>query len=139
MPKLRATVTYKTELDTDPDLSWLGTWSNTPESEASIEHEPGNSRTYNWFNPQPGLEEYAARDYERMLAYNRGHWWMEGHIVRVECGGVVAEASVWGVESDATDSDREEIRRSLRSEAFHEWREKVARLRETWCREGVAA
>ena len=73
-------VTIVHVMDNDPDLSWLGTFSQKPE-DGAIDHEPGNNRTFIYFSPgngDPEHPEYAQQDYETMLAYERQNWWMVG-------------------------------------------------------------
>ncbi|WP_322730352.1 hypothetical protein [Nostoc sp. ChiQUE01b] len=76
--------------DEDADYSWLGQFSDTPKEDA-IPHEPGNHRTYNYFNRACTITEYqeeysrlgyaqheswllakkaVQEDYKRMLHYN---------------------------------------------------------------------
>ena len=132
---MRATVTTKWEPDCDPDLSWIGEYSNTLEKGGIDREERGDMgrHEYRFFNPQPGLEEYVEQEYERMQAYNRGEWWMEGCVVTVSCGGVTASDSLWGIESDREENDTRTFERDIRREAFHHWREQVAELKQTWC------
>jgi hypothetical protein len=108
--------------DYDADLDWIGTFDREPQSEFAIEHEPDNNRTYNWFNPQKGAVEnkkQAKRDYERLLAYDRGDWGMigikaEAHIACSLDGktwklDTITSGGLWGIETDADEKYHNEI------------------------------
>jgi hypothetical protein len=116
------------EVDENPDLSWIGTYSDKPESDLAIETN-GGPRAFAWFNPQPGAcetKERAQADYKRMCAYNDGHWHMQG----IKCVAVVATSEdgrtwlmnelssggLYGIESDCSDADLGEILAEQRDE-----------------------
>jgi hypothetical protein len=122
MNKKITKITLKRELDTDPDLSWIGTFDNEAKSEFAIEHEPDNHRTFNWFNPQEGAVEnkkQAKRDYDRMMAYENGHWNMIGikavaEVQTSENGrewliNHISSGGLWGIESDSDEEYKKEI------------------------------
>lgn len=106
--------------DYDPDLSYLGTWSDTPK-EGAIDHKArtGDRNAYRYFNPEN--PEYAEQEYKRAMDFENG-WLM--------CYGVKAEIilnipapygenhwiiqainspGLWGIESDSDDSYFEEV------------------------------
>lgn len=113
-------ITIKQVPDYDADLSWIGTFSDTAESEFAIEHTEGERNSYKYFNPQKGAcenKKQARRDYDRMIAYDRGHWGMIGITAEAETmidigGGSwkvdkITSGGLWGIESD---SDKEHIK-----------------------------
>jgi len=68
-------------LDDCPDLSWLGTFGTKPETDQAIKHNGGRN-TLPWFNPGNAGEdyedEYCQQDYERIMGYENGDWYMMG-------------------------------------------------------------
>lgn len=120
---------YK-KVDDNPDLSYLGKYSDKPEK-VHIDRlkqgklERSESR---YFNAGCGDPDYIKQDYRRMQAYNRGDW----HMVAVCCeisvktatnwavDAVVARSSVWGVESDSKASYFLELAEEQISEAEHD-------------------
>ncbi|KKN24723.1 hypothetical protein LCGC14_0892260, partial [marine sediment metagenome] len=122
-------------LDTDPDLSWIGDFGREAKSEFAIDHheaqgigEYAPKRTFQYFNPgsidkgnsAAENRKYAKQDYERMMAYERQGWCMVG--VRAEAQTMVSlngnnswkldkltSGGLWGVESDASPADFQEI------------------------------
>lgn len=102
-------ITIIHQVDTNPDLSWLGEYSNTPALHSIDRKERGDMgrNEFRYFNLGAGEAEYLEKDYERMEAYNQDGWHMIGVIavavVEPEIGDVeeVRSAGVWGVESDS--------------------------------------
>lgn len=104
------------EMDEYPDLSYLGEFSDTPEENA-IDHRArsGERNALRYFNP---ATEYGELDYERMMAYKMGHWYMV-HVaakvtVKIPFGDgyilhTVESPGLWGVESDSDDDYVHEI------------------------------
>ena len=106
-------VTIKHMPDENPDLSYLGEYSDKP-SEIHIDRQERGDMGRNemrYFNLGCGDADYIEQDYKRAEAYNRGDWL---------CIGIRAEAEVsydagngsrrlekftsgglWGVESDS--------------------------------------
>jgi len=111
------------EPDADPDMSYWGEFSNTPEAGALAHH--GGPGAYKWFNPNQDAHntpEYGREAYERMLAYERQEWCMVG--VRAEATLVIngtlqtiQTPGVWGVESD---SGHDYIEQEVGSEQYAE-------------------
>jgi hypothetical protein len=115
--------------DESPDFSFLGSYSNEPKNQFSIERENAGSREYKWFNPcdenYAGLDTatiktYCAQYYARMESYNRGEWQMIGVIAKAEirnpqtdCVQTIRSGGLWGVESDAGDYLKEIAREQL--------------------------
>lgn len=99
----------KTEIlpDDNPDLSWLGEFSNDPGPNAIDHHATGRwlSRSFQgprWFNPPN--DEYGQQDYERLRDYHIGYWSMVGVVVTASFEGIeLGSASLWGIESDSED------------------------------------
>ncbi len=107
--------------DDDPDLSYLGEYSETAGPNAIDRQERGDrSRgTYRYFNPamspkDTGNPDSVEQDYQRMESYNRGDWQAIGIRVTAEVviGGVlqtITSAGLRGVESDSSDKYLDEI------------------------------
>lgn len=139
----------KIELDTDPDLSWLGKYSDSPGVNA-IKRNPGILEVwdYEYFNPGNGdyglprgknggvnaeARKYAYQDYRRMERYNAGDWCMYGLVVTASRYGVeLGEASLWGVESDCQEHIAETFR-ELVHEAISAANDKIAEMKAGEC------
>ena len=89
----------------DPDLFYLGKYSNTPKEGAIEVNRKGY---YKYFNP--ACREYADLDYERMKGYNNGDWCMIGIIAEAEVSYKIGNYSrleffsssgIWDIESDS--------------------------------------
>lgn len=110
--------------DNDPDLSYIGEFSNTA-GEHAIEHSMtycniGN-REYRYFNPANAEhEKQAQEDYERMKAYGND-WHMIGIRAHAELNiphgsswiiQKISSPGLWGIESDVsyfTEVENEEL------------------------------
>ena len=116
------------ESDYHPDLDWIGTFSNEW-AEGCLEWN-GERHSYKYFHPQPGMEEYAEHDMQRMKAYNRGDWVMVGIVAKVYINGKELGCnSVWGIEWDYTTQDCHlKIMRDVAHCAIKEAREFVSSL-----------
>jgi len=108
--------------DNHPDLSYLGTFSNNY-SEGALEWNEG-SRSFKYFIPQPGMEDYAAQNMELMKAYNRGEWFMIGIVSKVYVNGKeLGIDSLWGIEySYSIDDYHREIARDCVHAALNDAR-----------------
>lgn len=121
-------VTIKRMADTDPDTSWLGEYSNNPESDYAIDrvgedgyHDPREFRYFNpnWQNyegePEADIRKFCQQDFERMEALNNGQWQFIGIRAEAEIqlsGDVVQTLSsggLWGIESDSDGAYLEDI------------------------------
>lgn len=104
--------------DEDPDLSWLGAYSDTPDPRFAIDRkERGDMQRneFRYFNPSrnydgegiDNLKKYTEQDYKRMELYNAGEWKMIGikAWASVQLGTFVVQKitsmGLWGIESDA--------------------------------------
>lgn len=129
MNKKITKITLKRELDIDADLSWIGTFDSEAKSEFTIEHNPDDNRTYNWFNPQDGAcenKKQAKRDYNRMMAYENGDWNMIGikavaEVQTSENGrewlvNRISSGGLWGIESDSDEEHKAEVEREQLAE-----------------------
>lgn len=119
-------ITIKYLPDYDADLSYLGTFDNEQKSEYAINHEPDNSRVFNWFNPQEttgdtprNLRKYAKQNYERIMQYERGNWSMYGikaeAKIATDAGyeswllNEITSGGLWGLESDMDDASFKQV------------------------------
>lgn len=122
-------------LDTDPDLSYIGQYTNDPgKHDGYIDRKTGTvyaygeivdnfgptwqRNEYRYFVPFAGGEdpdcpdwiEYANQDYDRYEGYNRSDWHMEGIVVTAQCtccnGFTGPSDSIWGVASDTPNTDK---------------------------------
>ena len=130
--------------DDNPDLSWLGYYTDNPKSDEMSKAIDRQARgdvgscEYRYFVPamagdETGNPESPEQDYRRCEDYNRGDWYMLGVIAKAEIlspGGViqtVRSGGLWGIESDAGDYFDEveaeqlaELRTELESLGFGE-------------------
>lgn len=101
------------EIDSDPDLSYLGEYSNH-ESANSIDREARGDcgrHEYRYFTPamtgeETGNPDSPEQDYERAESYNRGGWCMVGvyAVAEVIVNGTVQRirsGGLYGIESDS--------------------------------------
>ena len=126
----RGKYTYhiKHVLDENPDLSFLGVYSNSPGPEPFIDRQERGEQgrgTYRYFQHGCGDPDYIEQDYARMEAYNRGEWYMMGVTVEISVktktnwatDPIVARASLWGIESDSEASYFEQVEKELMHDA----------------------
>jgi len=99
-------------LDTDPDTSWMGKYSNTKEKWA-IDRQVVNRRIgrneYRYFIP--ANNDNRMEDYKRMEALNRGDWYFIGIVAKakVVINGIIqhlTSGGLWGIESDYANTDK---------------------------------
>lgn len=112
--------------DYDADMSDLGTFGPEPKDKFAVNHHKAqgfaNRNTFEWFNPQPGICETkkdALSIYERMMDYEKGNWYMlsisaTAHIQTSQDGKTwkldkITSGGLYGIESDADESDKKEI------------------------------
>lgn len=71
--------------DTDPDLSYLGAFSDT-KGKFAVKHESDSPRSYDWFNAE-NVENMkdAISNYKRMLQFSNDE---------IHCIGIEAEAKI---------------------------------------------
>ena len=124
--------TIKHILDEQPDLSYLGEFSNTWEKGA-IEHS-NDSRMSRYFIP--ANPEYGQQDYEHMMDYERDHWWMIGIVAEIyfkdKAYPIARSGGLWGVQSDSERSYFAEIEEEQIAEAEAE----LSGIREELIRRG---
>ncbi len=107
---------YRTTVsDADPDLSYLGEYSDTPAAVHIDRAERGdmNRREYRYFNAGAGDPDYIESDYARYERYNAGGWHMIAVRAAVDldipckAGGTISQTivspGVWGIESDSAE------------------------------------
>lgn len=114
-------VEIKQECDPDPDLLWLGRYSNNPDTDAITRRIPGRNE-FRYWNPAVTLREHynelhrlgysksdawikslehRERDYNRIENFCRGNWTMIGIIATAQIGAMICgSTSLWGIESD---------------------------------------
>lgn len=108
-------VRFVREVDTDPDMSYLGEYKSSPGAEdRTIDREERGDMGRNEFRyfiaamsaKETGNPESVEQDYKRAEAMNRGEWWYVG--IRAEARIVVGETcqritsgGLWGIESDS--------------------------------------
>ena len=128
-------VTVHRAIDTDPDLSWIGEYSDHPGEDGKTidRQEVGDWErgTYRYFiaamsESDTGSEGSVKQDYARMQDYNRGDWCMMGVWVEAEVlltGNAtqkIRSGGLWGIESDSDESYFAEVTQeelaSLRTE-----------------------
>lgn len=117
------------QTDDNPDLSYLGEYSNNPASVHIDRKERGDMGRFEmrYFNAGCGDPDYIEQDYARAEAYNRGEWGMIGisAVADVQFSNgaptqKIRSGGLWGIESDSdtdyfSEVEREELD-ALRSE-----------------------
>lgn len=133
------TVEIKQEYDPDPDLSWLGMYSNIPGPDA-IDRTTTRAHEFRYWNPAITLDEhfrglhrlgyakadawlkaleYREQDYNRAERFCRGDWAMLGIVAVARLGDMeCGSASLWGIESDSGEY-LDEIALEMAHEAVH--------------------
>lgn len=108
------------EFDPDPDLSYLGTYTNIPKEHHIDRKERGDQKRneFRYFNLGCRDPDCLEQDYQRSESYNNGDWHMMGlrAVATIQVGDSlqrITSAGVYGVESD---SDREHILELYREE-----------------------
>ena len=105
-------IIIKHPIDSDPDLSWLGEFSNE-KGEFAIEHDLSDSNTFNYFNAD-NVENMrqAKQNYERMIDYDKSNWGMIGIKAEAEIAtgtkgwqllNTITSGGLWGMETDCDD------------------------------------
>ncbi len=109
------------ENDSEPDLSYLGEYSDRPETVHIDRAERGGRgrNEYRYFNLGCGDANYIESDYARYEKYNRGDWHMMGIRAAIDLeiptgrGGTISQTitspGVWGIESDSDASFLDEV------------------------------
>ena len=110
-------VTIHKDVDTDPDLSWLGEYKSQRPARAHIDREERGDMgrgEYQFFEMSSNYDgekpadqqKYMEQDYKRMEDYNRQGWCMIGVYATAQvvlAGDVVQKiqsGGLWGIESD---------------------------------------
>lgn len=149
------TVRVRFDYDTDPDLSYIGEFSDTPEAGAIDHHEQGRWLGRSWrgdryFNPtnySSALKYYqeteklseeeakaradreAMQDYNRLVGYYTDEWSMLTMVVTVYLNGVMlGDSSLGGVDSDSGSAHFLEIYEEQLHEAMVEARKTLDKL-----------
>lgn len=126
-------VTIRREVDTDPDLSYLGEYGNTSKPTSIDRKQLSDLRggQYRYFTPaltgdQTGNPKSPMEDYRRMEAYNNEQWhtigiWAEAEVALTgDLVQNIRSGGLWGLESDSDKAhlasvEREELS-TLRAE-----------------------
>jgi hypothetical protein len=125
---LEIQVRIKWDVDTDPDLSYLGEYASHPKGEHYIDREEHGDMLrgeYRYFNLGCGEEDYMEQDYKRMEAYQHQEWCMMFCVITVRCGALESFASLGGIESDSSDDYFKEEEKNLTDEAIGDLKKKI--------------
>lgn len=126
-------ITIKRMVDESPDTSYLGEFSNDADTPFAINHRERSgegSRVFEWFNPQCNDNaEDAERDYQRMLALDRGEFCYIGiradaEIVTAGVCQKITSGGLWGTESDSDEA----YLKDLENEQLAELKEQLAAI-----------
>jgi hypothetical protein len=121
-------VKVRREVDADPDLSYLGEYSNhaSDNSIDRVERGDAGRGEYRYFTPamtgaQTGNPDSPEHDYQRAEAYNRGAWcmvgvWAEAEVIVSGTVQRIRSGGLWGIESDSDASYFEEVAREQLAE-----------------------
>lgn len=113
------------EPDFNCDLSYLGEYSDSPGPNAIDRKARGDQirNEYRYCNialsaEQTGNPDSVEQDYQRMEAYQRGHWHMVGIVAKalVVVGNVRQEIRSGGLYGIESDSDKEHLDSIAREE-----------------------
>jgi hypothetical protein len=114
-------VRFQREIDTDPDLSYLGKYTSKHEEGAIDRQERGDMgrNEYRYFVPamtgeETGNPDSPEQDYQRAEDYNKQGWCMMGVFAaaKIEVNGVcsiIRSGGLWGIESDSEESYFQEV------------------------------
>ena len=123
-------VTIKRMIDESPDTSFLGEYSNSPDTEYAIDRQKLGDQARNEFRYFNGpvenykgetpenIRKYIRQDYDRMESLNRGNWQFIG--IQAEATYVVGftgdlqtvtSGGLWGIESDSGKEYLESVQR----------------------------
>jgi hypothetical protein len=81
MEKRIESITIRRTVDNEPDLSWIGEYTDKPKSAHFIDRKErgdGGRGELPYFENTMGEPGYLEQDYKRMEDYNRGNWCMTG-------------------------------------------------------------
>lgn len=99
------------EADTDPDLSYLGEYSDKPAKHSIDRKACGDQgrNEFRYFNLGTGDPEDLEEDYKRMEAYNAQEWgmcgvWAEAEICVNGVIQTIKSGGLWGIESDSDEA-----------------------------------
>ena len=148
------TFTIRYEYDSDPDLSYYGTYTNNADAPGAIARDRIGRHEYTHFIPQITEDahftslrammhgskhaysvkrarelarSYVQQDYERMEAYNNDQWSVLGCIVAFKVNNIIiSESSLWGIESDTDKPKLSRIESDLCYEAYQEGFKQIA-------------
>ena len=107
-------------IDENADLSYLGEFSDRRKNQGKYTINHGQQPLgYKYFNADNvDNMKQAKQNYERMIDYNKGNWWMIGikAEAEIETGNMnfrllntIKSSELWGVNSDCDDSEFKEI------------------------------
>ena len=150
--EIPATVSVRWEHDETPDLSWLGEFTDDAPNRDTVlsRGDPTGltSREFRAFRWAHSIEGTAAdlrkRGYARGVAWDMANaqarqdmarlgwcgdeWEMLGVVVTMTAGGMVATASLYGIESDPGDDYRRDTVAELANECRGELSERCAAI-----------
>lgn len=104
-----------------------------------VYHRYDSGREYRYYYPsdnytdetEENLAKYMLEDHKRYERLLDGDWCFLGYEVEVWVEDIeVANESVWGIESDMSRSDKEEVWGDLLDECFHDLKGKIEKERE---------
>jgi len=114
-------IVIKHVVDEQPDLSYLGVYSNSPADVCIDREERGDQERneFRYFNLGCGDKDYIEQDYARAESYNRQNWCMLGIIAEAEMSYDIGQGcrrleklssgGIWGIESDSDDDYIEDM------------------------------
>ncbi len=132
-------VEVRSEVDSDPDLSYLGKYTDKPKlpawdralgrvirswsdvSDDEAESVNWSGREYRYIEHGCGDPDYIDQDAKRLEAYEADEWRCYGIIATAYVAGVeMGESSLWGIESDSDPAYFDEVAQERAEEAAAE-------------------
>jgi hypothetical protein len=152
--KTKLDINVKWEIDENPDLDFLGIYTNElpktayvdrlrhilviPQKELRIplpfelnyyRNEYEYIKSFNYENPSEEEYQYIFQDVQLLEGYNNQKWYMRGCIVTASLNGIeLARESLWGLDSTMTEDEDQEVIDDLTRQAIISTKEKLALL-----------
>lgn len=113
---------------TIPASAFDVTFQRRPDNDADISHLQNTAGNYDGCTPEE-VAAYTAQDAKRLADYYADRWHMVGVVCYVRRAGIIlAQTSLWGIESDSDEAYFKETEASLAIDALEVARDALACL-----------